>query len=128
MPLKIKKPNQTKQLGPLRFLAVDVHKSTKVCYFIIDLVYSNYLSIYLSIYVSIFAYTYLCDKFCIFLSATPSLSLLALRLLMYLKTTISLSIIHVYHIYPTPPLGQDMTQGQFLKRSLTGLNSEFSFS
>ena len=31
-------------------------------------------------------------------------------------------------IYPTPPLGQDMTQGQFLKRSLTGLNSEFSFS
>ena len=30
------------------------------------------------------------------------------------------------HIYPTPPLGQDMTQGQFL--SLTGLNSEFSFS
>ena len=32
------------------------------------------------------------------------------------------------HIYPTPPLGQDMTQGQFLKRGLTGLNSEFSFS
>ena len=31
-------------------------------------------------------------------------------------------------IYATPPLGQDMTQGQFLKRSLTGLNSEFSFS
>ena len=28
-------------------------------------------------------------------------------------------------IYPTPPLGQDMTQGQFFKRSLTGLNSEF---
>ena len=28
----------------------------------------------------------------------------------------------------TPPLGQDMTQGQFFKRSLTGLNSEFSFS
>ena len=33
-----------------------------------------------------------------------------------------------YHIYPTPLLGQDRTQGQFLKRSLTGLNSEFSFS
>ena len=33
-----------------------------------------------------------------------------------------------YHIYPTPPLGQDMTQGQFFKRGLTGLNSEFSFS
>ena len=31
-------------------------------------------------------------------------------------------------IYPTPQLGQDMTQGQFLKRSLAGLNSEFSFS
>ena len=33
-----------------------------------------------------------------------------------------------YHIYPTPSLGQDMTQGQFFMRSLTGLNSEFSFS
>ena len=33
-----------------------------------------------------------------------------------------------YHIYPTPPLGQDMTQGHFFKQSLTGLNSEFSFS
>ena len=31
-------------------------------------------------------------------------------------------------IYTIPPLGQDMTQGQFLKRSLTGLNSEFSLS
>ena len=31
-------------------------------------------------------------------------------------------------IYPTPPLGQDMTQGQFFKRSLADLNSEFSFS
>ena len=29
--------------------------------------------------------------------------------------------------YPTPPLGQDMTQGQFLSGVLTGLNSEFSF-
>ena len=30
---------------------------------------------------------------------------------------------------PTPPLRQDMTQGQFFfKQSLTGLNSEFSFS
>ena len=32
------------------------------------------------------------------------------------------------HILPTPPHGQDMTQGQFFKRSLTGFNSEFSFS
>ena len=31
-------------------------------------------------------------------------------------------------IYPTTPLGQDMTQGEFFKRSLAGLNSEFSFS
>ena len=37
--------------------------------------------------------------------------------------------IYIYISYlPTPPLGQDMTQGQFFKRSLTGLNSEFSFS
>ena len=34
----------------------------------------------------------------------------------------------IFPIYPTPPLGQDMTQGQFFKRSLTVLNSEFSFS
>ena len=33
-----------------------------------------------------------------------------------------------YHIHPTPPLGQDMAQSQFLKQGLTGLNSEFSFS
>ena len=31
-------------------------------------------------------------------------------------------------ILPTPQLGQDRTQDQFFKRSLTGLNSEFSFS
>ena len=29
---------------------------------------------------------------------------------------------------PTPLIGQDMTQGQFFKRRLTGFNSEFSFS
>ena len=34
----------------------------------------------------------------------------------------------IYHIHPTPPLGQDMTQGQFFKRSLKGLNSEFFFT
>ena len=34
----------------------------------------------------------------------------------------------LYHIYPAPPLGQDMTQGQFFKRSFTGSYSEFSFS
>ena len=28
---------------------------------------------------------------------------------------------------PTPQLGQDTTQGQFFKRSLTDLNLEFSF-
>ena len=28
-----------------------------------------------------------------------------------------------YHIYPTPSLGQDMTQGQIFKRSLTGFPS-----
>ena len=35
---------------------------------------------------------------------------------------------YMYIYLPTPPPGQDVTQGQFLKRSLTGLNSEFSFS
>ena len=29
---------------------------------------------------------------------------------------------------PTIPLGKDMIQGQFFKRSLTGFNTEFSFS
>ena len=34
-----------------------------------------------------------------------------------------------YYLYlSTPPLGQDMTQGQFVKRGLTGLNSDISFS
>ena len=31
-------------------------------------------------------------------------------------------------IYQPLRSGRDMTQGQFFKRSLTGLNSEFSFS
>ena len=32
-----------------------------------------------------------------------------------------------YHIYPTPLLGQDMTQGQFFKRSLTCRAIMFTF-
>ena len=36
-------------------------------------------------------------------------------------------VVFVVIIYPSPSLGQDMTQGHFLKR-LTGLNSQFSFS
>ena len=36
--------------------------------------------------------------------------------------------IYIYTYLPTPPLGQDVTQGQYFKRNLTGLNSEFSFS
>ena len=42
--------------------------------------------------------------------------------------TVSEIVWSIDPIYPTPPLGQDMTQGQFFKQSLTGLNSEFSFS
>ena len=34
---------------------------------------------------------------------------------------------YILSYLPTPPLGQEMTQGQFFKRSLTGLNSEFSY-
>ena len=40
-------------------------------------------------------------------------------------TRVAVTISSYYHIYPTPPLGQDMTQGQFLSG---GFNSEFSFS
>ena len=37
--------------------------------------------------------------------------------------------IYIYIYLATPPFGQDMAQGQFFfKRSLTGLNSEISFS
>ena len=39
-----------------------------------------------------------------------------------------ISMICMLSYLPTPPPGQDRTQGQFFKRSLTGLNSEFSFS
>ena len=38
---------------------------------------------------------------------------------------------HIYiyiYIYPTPPYERDVTQSQFFKQSITGLNSEFSFS
>ena len=37
-------------------------------------------------------------------------------------------LLSLYPYLPTPPLWLDMTQGQFFKRSLTGFNSEFSFS
>ena len=30
------------------------------------------------------------------------------------------NVYNVYPIYPTPPLGQDMTQGQFFKQSSAG--------
>ena len=48
----------------------------------------------------------------------------------HLTFTRKMSTLSKYlHIYPTPPFRQDMTQGQFFfKQSLTGLNSEFSFS
>ena len=36
--------------------------------------------------------------------------------------------IYIYHVYPTPQLGQDKTQGQFFRWCLTGLNSELFFS
>ena len=35
---------------------------------------------------------------------------------------------YIYIYLPTSPHKQDVTQGQFLKRSLRGLNSELSFS
>ena len=39
-----------------------------------------------------------------------------------------MKILVTYTYLPTPPLKQDMTQDQFFKQSLSGLNSEFSFS
>ena len=44
------------------------------------------------------------------------------------KLNIACGVLPIYHIYLSPPLEHDMIQGQFFKRSLTGLNSEFSFS
>ena len=52
-----------------------------------------------------------------------SLNLASLNL-MILRDNIQ----HRYSYLPIPPLGQDMTHGQFFKRSLAGLNSQFSFS
>ena len=49
----------------------------------------------------------------------------------FLCTEHTPQIQYLYELYtylPTPSLGHVMTQGHFFKRSLTGLNSEFSFS
>ena len=46
----------------------------------------------------------------------------------FLKSLYKLDASWLWSYLPTPPLGQDMTQGQIFKRRLTGLNSEFSFS
>ena len=44
------------------------------------------------------------------------------------KETKPINVSEPYHIYPNPPLGQDMTQDQsFLRGVLQILNSEFSF-
>ena len=48
--------------------------------------------------------------------------------LLSIQITYQVNVYLCYHIYPTPPLGQVLTQGQFFKQSLIGLNSEFSFS
>ena len=45
-----------------------------------------------------------------------------------IKQNVHMKMSLSYSYLPTPPHGQDMTQSSFLKRSLTGLNSEFSFS
>ena len=37
-------------------------------------------------------------------------------LVCFLEVCVLECVYHIYHIYPTPPLGQDMTQGQFFKR------------
>ena len=50
--------------------------------------------------------------------------LVVLLLFGHMWGSIGVHHLWAHHIYPTPPLGQDMTQGQFFKRSLTGLNSE----
>ena len=60
------------------------------------------LSIYLSIYLSICLSIYLSISFCFYL-------------FIYLSR-----FVFSYPYLPTPLLGQDMTQGQFFKQSLTG--------
>ena len=63
------------------------------------------------------------------MTTQPSLSLHQIVLWIYIYIYIYIVISAMFYpIYPTPPLGQYMTQGQFFKRSLTGFNSEFSFS
>ena len=46
----------------------------------------------------------------------------------FFKITLNLLQDICWSYLPTPPLGQDITQGQFFKQSLTSFNSEFSFS
>ena len=49
----------------------------------------------------------------------------ALIIMSYRLELTAIFLIYLSYL-PTPPLGQDMTQGQLVfKRSLTGLNSEF---
>ena len=51
----------------------------------------------------------------------------ALIFILYATVFEGWSEIRYLSYLPTPPLGQDMTQGQFFRRSFTGLNSEFFF-
>ena len=56
-----------------------------------------------------------------------SMAQIELKLITWKRIVLIIKL-RTYPIYQPPPLGQDMTQGQFFKRSLTVLNSEFSFS
>ena len=91
-----------------------------------------YIYIYIYIYVSACQYEwvcvirgriYVCICIVTVLGFTNSLCGFVANQLRYNLDSAQYLLYH--HIYTTPPLGQDMT---IFKRSLTGLNTEFSFS
>ena len=96
---------------------------------------SLFTSIYLSIYLSLFTSIYLSISFCSYLSICLSITVFS-----YLSIYLSISVyshlsiylsqsIHIYlSIFTNPSARAGYDTRSIFKRSLTGLNSQFSFS
>ena len=81
-------------------------------------------------YVREFKWMYVCTSY-IYIYIYIYISFYGMWILLWSHCGLGFTCLMVYQFFmgysylPNPPLGQDMTQGQFFKQSLTGLNSVF---
>ena len=71
---------------------------------------------YIILYKYSWCNSYCCKKWMLYREFKSSMSLFTphITLIHFGKVTNPIILLQDMHIYPTPPLGQDMTRGQFL--------------